>query len=780
MYQPINEASYKMSLQNIQCHSQHVHFGIEILLVIRGQIQVTVNQYTYHLSENDLLLINANHVHSIIGDKENVVLSLQIPLSLIKQYYQNIDECRFECNSSKGDKGLYMLFDRIRQILAEIIIVHYQKQDGNEVEIISLIYRLFTLLIRNFKSTHLGKPKLDELEDKRISEILVFIEKNYRKPLSLEAIAKQHFLSLYYLSRYFKQTVGVSFSQYLKQVRLDAAVHELVFTNHPIMHIALNNGFPSAKSFNKAFKEVYNQTPVEYRSLHKIEESNFAGINSSGEQYTSVNSPNVLLELSKYITQKDSQLNNKESVTSTVHIDLPKNPIYEMKKTSRLLVIGQLDHALRENSQAEMKMIQELLHFDYVYFTNLFSQSILKNIPLMQNGGQFYYIDSLFSLFQQLKLIPFISVDFEKEIAGNAEYFDRLNEFLQHSVQIFGKEFVDKWHFELICSEWDLNNNQLFSHAYHLFYQTVKKTTHAKVGFHIPFSLEKGLSSSTADFLMKHQKECDLICFIANPNENLNFSDMNNRSFEMAKEYLKNTCIQLKMHLKSAGLTNVSTYLTNWNTLYGNTTSLSGSFFRSAIIFKSILDVMREISGLGFWINTGLLENNKSFNENIEMNGIALFYYYQIKRPVFFNIQLALKLGLQVLSEGEDFLLTKSEQGYQLVIYNSSYVNPAYSVENFFLRSLTIEKKIVISDLPAGDYQIRKHILDRDNGAVYMNWMNLASQNINDQEIITFLKQRTYPNLQIYEEHIVTECSFLSTLTSNAVHLFEIRPLNKN
>ena len=35
------------------------------------------------------------------------------------------------------------------------------------------------------------------------------------------------------------------------------------------MHIALNNGFPSAKAFNKTFKEVYNQTPVEYRSLHQ-------------------------------------------------------------------------------------------------------------------------------------------------------------------------------------------------------------------------------------------------------------------------------------------------------------------------------------------------------------------------------------------------------------------------------------------------------------------------------------------------------------------------------
>lgn len=775
MYEPVIEDSYQISLQNIRHYPQRIHLGIEILLIIRGEIEVIVNQHAYHLDENDLLLINANHVHTINGGKDNVVLMLQIPLRLIEQHYQDIHECYFDCHSSKEDNGLYILFDQIRQLLAEILIAHYQKQVGSELEINSLIFKLVTLLIRNFKTAYLGQNRFIEMKDERIKEILGFIEKNYRKPISLEEIANRHYLSLYYLSRYFKETVGVSFSQYLKQTRLKSAVHELLYTDYNIMQVSLNSGFPNVKAFNKAFKEMYNQTPAEYRSLHKKEPSAPQEGNHISEQYTLVKSPQFLIELSKYISPKDQNVRLKEPGVSGVYINLPQQPVLVRDKAEQLLAIGQLEYALAEEVQAELKLIQEKLKFEYVYFTNLFSHALTITGPLLQIGGEFYTITTLFTRFQQLALAPFISVEFEKEVVNSTDYLQKFHQFLQYSVSFFGMDFVGKWRFEVVFSEWNQTTCAFYQH----FYQTVKNLiSAAKVGLYVPFSIEKGLSVPVADFLKDISDQCDLICFTCNPNEQVDFTDMDNRSFEGVKDYLKKSCTELKGMLLSAGLANIPIYLTNWNTLYGNTVDLSGSFFRSSLIFKDMFDVTKEISGLAFWVDTHSLEKNNQENEDIAMNGIALFYYYQLKRPAFFNIQLIAKMGLQILAEGEDFILTKSEHGYQLAIYNTSYVNPFYSVESFFLRSLTREKKIVISGLPSGHYQIRKHILDRNNGAFYMNWMNLQLQDINDQEIITFLKQRTFPDLQVYAENIDSELYLHSTLTLNAFHLFEIKPLS--
>ncbi|TVX84022.1 helix-turn-helix domain-containing protein [Peribacillus simplex] len=771
MSEPVIEDSYQISLQNIRHHSQHIHLGIEILFVIRGEVEVLVNQDSWRLAENDLLLINANDVHTVKGHEDNVVLLLQIPLGSIEQLYQDIHVCYFDCHSSKEDNGLYLLFDQIRQLLAEILIAHYQEQDGSELEINSLIYKLVTLLIRNFKTTHLGQNRFIEMKDERIRDILTFIEKNYRKQMSFEEIAKRQYLSLYYLSRYFKQAVGVSFSQYVKQIRLKSAVHELLYTDHNIMKVSLNNGFPNVKAFNKAFKEMYNQTPAEYRGLHKKEP--FQEVNNISEQYTLVNSPHFLIELSKYISQKDQNVSVKESGVSAVHINLPQEPVLVRDKAQRLLVIGQLEYALNEEVQAELKLIQEQLHFEYAYFTNLFSPTFTTIDPLLQIGGPYYKIDALFNEFQKLGLIPFISVEIEKEVVSCPDYIKMLDEFLQHAVSYFGDAFVGKWQFELVFSEWD----QTARTFYQQYFQTVKKrASTAKVGVHVPFSLEKGLSVPVTEFL-KQMDQFDLVCFSCNPNEQVDFTDMDNSSFKGVKDYIKKSCIELKANLSSAGLAGTPIYLTNWNTLYGNTVNLSGTFFRSALIFKDMLDVIKEISGLGFWIDTHSLEKCNMDNENIAMNGIALLYYYQIKRPAFFNMQLIAKIGLEILAEGEDFVLTKGKQGYQLAIYNNSYVNPTYSVESFFLSSLTKEKKIMISGLPSGTYQIRKYILDRNNGAFYFNWLNLNQQYIYDQEIITYLKQRAYPDLQIYEENIDSELLLQSTLTLNAIHLIEIRPL---
>jgi beta-xylosidase/AraC-like DNA-binding protein len=771
MSEPVIEDSYLISLQNIRHHSQHIHLGIEILFVIRGEIEVMVNQDSYHLAENDLMLINANDVHTVKGHKDNVVLLLQIPLHSIEQHYPDIHVCYFDCRSSKEDNGLYLLFDQIRQLLAEILIAHYQEQDGSELEINSQIFKLVTLLIRNFKTTHLGQNRFNEMKDERIRDILTFIEKNYRKQMSFEEIAKRQYLSLYYLSRYFKQAVGVSFSQYVKQIRLKSAVHELLYTDHNIMKVSLNNGFPNVKAFNKAFKEMYNQTPAEYRGLHKKEP--FQEVNNISEQYTLVNSPHFLIELSKYISQKDQSVKVKESGVSAVHINLPQEPVLVRDKAKRLLVIGQLEYALNEEVQAELKLIQEQLHFEYAYFTNLFSKTFTTIDPLLQIGGPYYKIDALFNEFQRLGLIPFISVEIEKEVVSCPDYIKMLDEFLQHAVSYFGDAFVGKWQFELVFSEWDQTARTFYQQYFH----TVKKrASTAKVGVQVPFSLEKGLSVPVTEFL-KQMDQIDLVCFSCNPNEQVDFTDMDNSSFKGVKDYIKKSCIELKAKLLSAGLAGTPIYLTNWNTLYGNTVNLSGTFFRSALIFKDMLDVIKEISGLGFWIDTHSLEKSNMDNENIAMNGIALLYYYQIKRPAFFNMQLIAKIGLEILAEGEDFVLTKGKQGYQLAIYNNSYVNPTYSVESFFLRSLTKEKKIMISGLPSGIYQIRKHILDRNNGAFYFNWLNLNQQYIYDQEIITYLKQRAYPDLQIYEENIDSDLFLQSTLTLNAIHLFEIKPL---
>lgn len=134
-------------------------------------------------------------------------------------------------------------------------------------------------------------------------------------------------------------------------------------------------------------------------------------------------------------------------------------------------------------------------------------------------------MDALLNSFQRLGLVPFIRVEVEKEAADSAGYLKKLDAFLQHSLQYFGSPFVEKWRFELAFREWGGTQKNF----YQAFYQTVKKRASAvKVGLHVPVSPE----ASKAAILKQISGQCEFVCFTCNPNEKVDFTDMNNRTFE--------------------------------------------------------------------------------------------------------------------------------------------------------------------------------------------------------------------------------------------------------
>ena len=66
--------------------------------------------------------------------------------------------------------------------------------------------------------------------DERIRQINNYIRANYSQPISLKELADQLYLSNGYLSRFFKRNYGMSFAEYLTNVRLFHAVDDLLYT----------------------------------------------------------------------------------------------------------------------------------------------------------------------------------------------------------------------------------------------------------------------------------------------------------------------------------------------------------------------------------------------------------------------------------------------------------------------------------------------------------------------------------------------------------------------
>lgn len=99
----------------------------------------------------------------------------------------------------------------------------------------------------------------------KIARAARLIRERHRDEISLADIASSVSLSRERLSRLFHETLGITFSEYLIQVRLASARQLLSQSNAPITEVAFESGFQSLSQFNRNFAKYEGRSPREFR-----------------------------------------------------------------------------------------------------------------------------------------------------------------------------------------------------------------------------------------------------------------------------------------------------------------------------------------------------------------------------------------------------------------------------------------------------------------------------------------------------------------------------------
>ena len=121
-------------------------------------------------------------------------------------------------------------------------------------------------------ATHLecslsGKwPHEEDALPSTISLAARFLQDHFQEAVCLDEVAQHVNLSPERLSRLFHRTLGITFSEYLNQLRLDTCRKLLRETRLPITEIAFSAGFQSLSQFNRRFKAAEGASPSDYRA----------------------------------------------------------------------------------------------------------------------------------------------------------------------------------------------------------------------------------------------------------------------------------------------------------------------------------------------------------------------------------------------------------------------------------------------------------------------------------------------------------------------------------
>ena len=96
-----------------------------------------------------------------------------------------------------------------------------------------------------------------------------FLLAQYRNEIRLQQLLDVTRMSKPTFSRQFKKHSGKTLNEFLQQIRLAAACHELVTTDQPIIDLALGCGFSQISFFNRVFRRAYRCSPSLFRQRRR-------------------------------------------------------------------------------------------------------------------------------------------------------------------------------------------------------------------------------------------------------------------------------------------------------------------------------------------------------------------------------------------------------------------------------------------------------------------------------------------------------------------------------
>lgn len=98
-----------------------------------------------------------------------------------------------------------------------------------------------------------------------IAAICDYVDEHYKENITLTDLCREKYFSLPYISKKFKHVRGISFEQYLQQVRVHHACTLLLETDMSIEAVANHVNYSDIASFRRAFKRTTGKSPSEFR-----------------------------------------------------------------------------------------------------------------------------------------------------------------------------------------------------------------------------------------------------------------------------------------------------------------------------------------------------------------------------------------------------------------------------------------------------------------------------------------------------------------------------------
>lgn len=249
-------------------HPSDVHEEMELIWLIAGNAIVQCEGKEFYLTNQTIFMIYMNRRHAIKSSEGSIIISYRFKKEHLlknKLMFQNIPFVHrvytFQELSNKYHEVPLLISQILKLLISETPspIIRYKILGYYNL----FLYELYNMMQKekylDFKKTNYD-PYLV-----RINTLIEYIHDHAHEKISLEMLAEKANISTFRLSHFIKESLGISFSEFLQNTRFEYSLKCLKETDLSIYDVAKSSGFSDVKYLNKMLKDRYNMTALKYR-----------------------------------------------------------------------------------------------------------------------------------------------------------------------------------------------------------------------------------------------------------------------------------------------------------------------------------------------------------------------------------------------------------------------------------------------------------------------------------------------------------------------------------
>ena len=769
----------------------------ELLFLLRGTGRVSYEDGEVHsLPVGSVFAINRFQICDLDLDEDGLALSLCISAETIASFHIKLLKCEVKCQSFFYMEDQQEKFDLIRRDMARIFLEMYKNNEEQPVYMKSRV----TALLEDLLSYFTSKKKVEQGRSgrERLQRASDYILQHCREEITLEDLADHLYLSRAYISRSFPQYFGVSFREYVTQVRLAHAVQEM-HSGATLTEIAYHNGFVNETAMIRAFRKYRGMTPSEYRK--QMEYTVKQREKKGKEREEAAGDQDIFQSLLQYaaVTEQEIETTNESAVSVIVAVNGRKPRVAGHWK--RVINAGYAASVLNREVQDELEQLVQELGYELIRVKGILDDDMCVFRRNMWGEIQFCwnYIDEVIDFILSTGAKPLLEFGhmpllLAKTDLGRtmrpalsssprdlAEWRMLIKNLMEHLRERYGINQMRRW----IFNPWisgdviTIDGGDEFFETWKASYEEMKRVSPDLVTC-LSFGL--GPEEHLKAFIetMK-EKECvpEIFAFrsfgtviYGEEEEKMNLIQ-NNESINMIvsrdPDFLRNRGEKVKGLLQKAGLGALPVLVDECSSNIWQRDLCNDTCYKAAWLFKNMLENENEANGLAYFSINDRLDEIFPVHDSFH-GGFGMFTDDGIPKAVYGAAKLLGKMGTRFVASGKGYFISTEEREEKIQIYLYNYVH--YDMLYRHRHTVNISRtdryrvfqagenltfSVQLQKVPGGEYRIQCYKITREQGSPYDCWAAMGAPEAMTSEEKEMICHSADPEYRVWRETVGEE-----------------------